>query len=143
MLIAIHPTTYRSGGFLTHGVLKIGYHKEYHGNELSEAVALFSEKYPNVDVQIMMGSHEEQTYYETIIGLKGEFLFADTMQEARLKIITEQGYLPVDVIGEQVWFDTTVSRIPLTRNGQPMKKRTVRFGKRIIPATMWKSMQNY
>lgn len=130
MLIAIHPTTYRSGGFLTHGVLKIGYHKGYHGNELSEAVALFSEKYPNVDVQIMVGSHEEQTYYETIIGLKGEFLFADTMQEARLKIITEQGYLPVDVIGEQVWFDTTVSRIPLTRNGQPVKKTYCAFWKK-------------
>ena len=184
-------------------VLKIGYYKGYHGNELSEAVSLFSEKYPNVDVQIMVGSHEElyhamengsvdlalsdqrrafsdaysneilaeskifielstknplsklntlevsdlkntpcilvinpagqqeeQTYYETIIGLKGEFLFADTMQEARLKIITEQGYLPVDVIGEQVWFDTTVSRIPLTRNGQPVKKTYCAFWKK-------------
>ena len=76
------------------------------------------------------GQQEEQTYYETIIGLKGEFLFADTMQEARLKIITEQGYLPVDVIGEQVWFDTTVSRIPLTRNGQPVKKTYCAFWKK-------------
>lgn len=97
---------------------------------MSEAVALFSEKYPNVDVQIMVESHEEQTYYETIIGLKGEFLFADTMQEARLKIITEQGYLPVDVIGEHVWFDTTVSRNPLTRNGQPVKKTYCAFWKK-------------
>lgn len=40
-------------------VLKIGYYKGYHGNELSEAVSLFSEKYPAVDVQIMVGSHEE------------------------------------------------------------------------------------
>lgn len=28
-------------------------------DELSEAVALFSEKYPTVDVQITVGSHEE------------------------------------------------------------------------------------
>lgn len=27
-------------------------------------------------------------------------------------IITGQGYLPVDVIGEQVWFDSAVKRIP-------------------------------
>ena len=40
-------------------VLRIGYYKGYHGNELSEAVTIFSEKYPTVDVQIMVGSHEE------------------------------------------------------------------------------------
>ena len=33
------------------------------------------------------GQKEEQEYYESIIGLHGEFVFADTMQEARLKII--------------------------------------------------------
>lgn len=125
--------------------------------ELSEAVTIFPEKYPTVDVQITVGSHEElyramendsidlalndqrrtfsdaynnkilaeskiyiemsaknplsklsspeasdkkntpcillinqagqkeeQEYYESIIGLHGEFIFADTMQEARL-----------------------------------------------------------
>ena len=186
-----------------HATLRIGYYKGYHGNELSEAIALFSEKYPTVDVQITVGSHEElyhamendtvdlalndqrrafsdaynneilaeskifieissknplsrlpsldvrdlkntpcilvinpagqleeQAYYETIIGLQGEFLFADTVQEARLKIITGQGCMPVDVIGEQVWFDTSVSRIPLTRNGEPVKKTYCAFWKK-------------
>ena len=42
-----------------HAVLRIGYYKGYHGNELSEAIALFSEKYPAVDVEITVGSHEE------------------------------------------------------------------------------------
>ena len=180
--------------------LRLGYYKGYHGKELSDAIALFSEKYPNVEVQIMVGSHEElyhamendtidlalndqrrafsdayhndvlatskilielsskhplsrqktletsdlknlpcilvitpagqeeeQLYYEKIIGLQGEFLFADTMQEARLKLITGQGYMPVDVIGEQVWFDTSVNRIPLVRNGQPITKNYCAF----------------
>ena len=184
-------------------VLRIGYYKGYHGNELSEAIALFSEKYPTVDVQITVGSHEElyhamengsvdlalndqrrafsdaynneilaesrifieistknplsrlkcleisdlkntpcilvinqagqqeeQKYYENIIGLKGEFLFADTIQEARLKIITGQVYMPVDVIGEQVWFDTTVSRVPLIRNNHPVQKTYCAFWKK-------------
>ena len=184
-------------------VLRIGYYKGYHGNELSEAIALFSEKYPAVDVKIMVGSHEElyhamendavdlaindqrrafsdayhnevlaeskiyielssknplskldtletedlknmpcilvinqagqqeeQNYYETIIGLHGDFLFADTIQEARLKIITGQGYMPVDVIGEQVWFDTSVSRILLVRNRTPVRKTYCAFWKK-------------
>ena len=184
-------------------VLRIGYYKGYHGNELSEAVTIFSEKYPTVDVQIMVGSHEElyhamengaidlalsdqrrafsdaynnkilteskiyiemsaknplsklssleasdlkntpciliinqagqkeeQEYYESIIGLHGEFIFADTMQEARLKLITGQGYMPVDIIGEQVWFDTAVCRIPLCRNSQVIKKTYCAFWKK-------------
>lgn len=73
------------------------------------------------------GQEEEQNFYESIIGLHGEYLFADTIQEARLKIITGQGYMPVDVIGEQVWFDTAVSRIPLIRNSQPVKKTYCAF----------------
>lgn len=186
-----------------HAVLRIGYYKGYHGSELSEAIALFSEKYPAVEVKIMVGSHEElyhamennsidlaindqrrafsdayynevlteskiyielsaknplsklstleaqdlknmpcilvinqsgqkeeQLYYEKIIGLQGEFLFADTVQEARLKIITGRGYMPVDVIGEQVWFDTSVSRIPLVRNQTPIKKIYCAFWKK-------------
>ena len=36
------------------------------------------------------------------------------------KIVTGQDYMPVDVIGEQVWFDTTVFRIPLVRNREPV-----------------------
>lgn len=40
---------------------------------------------------------------------------------------TGQGYMPVDVIGEQVWFDTAVSRIPLIRNSQPVKKTYCAF----------------
>ena len=186
-------------------VLKIGYYKGYNGNELSEAISLFSEKYPAIDVHVIVGSHEElyhamengkvdlalndqrrafssaynnivlaesslyievsaktplsklpsleatdlknipcilvmnqsgqkeeQEYYETIIGLRGEFLFADTMQEARLKIVTGQGYLPVDVIGEQTWFDTTVSRIPLVRDGELVKKTYCAFWKKTL-----------
>lgn len=181
-------------------ILKVGYYKGYHGNELSEAVTEFSLKYPTIEVRVMTGSHEElyralendkidivindqrrafsdiyhneilsesymfieisnrnplsrlssielselkntpcilvinpagqqeeQNYYEDIIGIKGDFLFADSIQEARLKIITGQGYMPVDVIGEQAWSDTTITRIPLRRNGMPVRKMYCAF----------------
>ena len=183
--------------------LNIGYYIGYHGDELTAAISLFSEKYPSVNVQITVGSHEElyhgmengsidlalndqrrafsdtynneilaesrlyielssknplsrletlessnlknipciliinpagqkeeQEYYESIIGLKGEFLFADTVQEARLKIITGKGYLPVDIIGEHVWFDAAVSRIPLVRKVTPVRKTYCAFWKK-------------
>lgn len=186
-----------------HAVLRIGYYKGYHGNELSKAVSEFSLKYPTVEVKIMVGSHEElyramkhdkvdlvlndqrrafsdmyhneilseshmyieisnhnplsrldqieiselkntpcilvmnpagqqeeQAYYEDIVGIKGDFLFANSIQEARLKIITGQGYMPVDVIGNQAWFDSTIERVPLVRNGEPVRKIYCAFWKK-------------
>lgn len=183
-----------------HAILRIGYYKGYYGEELSEAVAEFSVKYPTVEVNIMVGSHEElyramendtvdlvlndqrrafsdayhneilseshmyieisnhnplsrldrieiselknipcilvinpagqqeeQAYYEDIVGIKGDYLFADSIQEARLKILTGQGYLPVDVIGDETWFDSTIARIPLVRNGEPVRKTYCAF----------------
>ena len=73
------------------------------------------------------GQREEQSYYEDIVGIKGDYLFADSIQEARLKIITGQGYMPVDVIGNQTWFDSTIDRIPLVRNGEPVRKTYCAF----------------
>lgn len=73
---------------------------------------------------------EEQDYYDSIIGLHGNFLFTDSLQEARLMIITRQGYMPVDVIGEQEWFDSSVKRIMLTRNGEPVTKTYCAFWKK-------------
>lgn len=73
------------------------------------------------------GQQEEQTYYENIVGIKGDFLFADSIQEARLKIITGHGYMPVDVIGNPAWFDTTIARIPLVRNKESVRKTYCAF----------------
>lgn len=184
-------------------VLRLGCYKGYHGNEFSKAISIFSEKYPKINVQVMLGSHEElyramenstidlslndqrrafsntynniilsesntyieisarnplshleqldvkelkntpciilinaasrqeeQEYYNKIVGLHGDFLFADSLQEARLMLITGQGYMPVDVIGEQKWSDSVVKRVRLMRNNEPITKTYCAFWKK-------------
>lgn len=184
-------------------VLRLGCYKGYHGNELSNVIAAFSEKYPKVKVSVAVASHddlyyamengtvdialndqrrafsssynnlilsvsntfieisannplskskqietselentpcilvintearaEEQKYYSEIVGLHGDFIYADSLQDARLMIITGQGYVPVDVIGKQEWFDSAVKRIPLVRNGDPVTKTYCAFWKK-------------
>lgn len=183
--------------------LRLGCYKGYTGDEFSRAIACFSGKYPEIPVQVVIGSHEElyhgmeagtldlalndqrrafsgayhnlilsesrtcieiaagnplgqreqldvselknipcilvthpdrrqeeQDYYDFIVGLHGEFLFADSLQQARLMIITGQGCMPVDVIGNPEWFDAAVRRIPLTRNGEPVIKAYCAFWKK-------------
>lgn len=38
--------------------------------------------------------------------------------------------MPVDVIGKQIWFDTAVYRIPLTRNNLSIRKTYCAFWKK-------------
>lgn len=183
--------------------IHLGCYKGYQGSEFSNAIARFSERYPQIQVQVTIGSHEElyhamedgeidlalndqrrafsgsyhnvvlsesrtyidisarnplcrleqiepaelknipcilvihsasrqeeRDYYDSIVGLHGDFLFADSLQEARLMIITGRGYMPVDVIGQQEWFDSSVSRIPLVRHGEPVTKTYCAFWKK-------------
>jgi DNA-binding transcriptional LysR family regulator len=183
--------------------LRLGVYKGYHGNEFSEAIADFSEKYPSVKISVMNGSHddlyyamendiidlalndqrrafssaynnlilststtyievsarnpiaklnevsvndlkntpcilvinkesqdEERKYYEEYVGLTGDFLFAESLPDARIRIITSQGYMPVDVIDNSDFFDTSVTRIPLVRNGEPVTKTYCAFWKK-------------
>lgn len=184
-------------------VLRLGCYKGYQGNELSNAIATFSQEYPKIKVHVMVASHddlyyamengkidlavndqrrafsgayhnmilsksktyieisvnnplsklpqietskltkipcilvinpeakeEEQKYYDEVVGLHGDFLYVDSLQEARLMIITGQGYVPVDIIGQQEWFDSAVKRVPLVRNGETVTKTYCAFWKK-------------
>lgn len=77
---------------------------------------------PCILVMDPAGQKEEQNYYEDIVGIQGDFVFATSMQEARLKIATGQGYMPVDVIGDSVWDDASIERILSVRNEKPIEK---------------------
>lgn len=102
-------------------------------NPLSRIAQLEPEELKNTPCILVTsadGRQEEQEYYHTIVGLRGDFRFADSLQEARLMLLTGQGYMPIDVIGEQEWFDSAVKRIPLVRNGVPVTKTYCGFWKK-------------
>ena len=186
-----------------HNTLNLGYYDGYHGNEFENAIKIFSQKNPNVVVNVKSGSHEqlyedvesgkldlilndqrrafsssynnlilstsiiyvdvsannklsklnkieindlkdipcilvsngdtseeEKQYYKKIVGIKSEIIFVKSIQEGRLKIISAQGYMPIDVLGKQEWFDTSIKRIPLVRNGEAISKSYCAFSKK-------------
>ena len=181
----------------------VGYLKGYSGGEFQQAVAEFTEKYPDVAIQIINGNHEElydelrwehvdlvlsdqrrafsdeyvnsllvthecyieiagrhiiasmksvdvselrgipcilvasvgqqkneQTYYRDIVGINGEFIFAENLEEARLLVIGGKGFMPVEgSVGSVQQFGTTLHRVPLLRNGKPIRKNYCAFWK--------------
>ena len=182
--------------------LRIGYLKCYGGQEFRLAVAEFSEKYPDVSVQIINGNHEdlyaalrnggvdlvlndqrrafsdeyvnfilttsecyveiatrnplaslesietddlknipciliaspeqqenERTYYQEIVGIKGDFLCAENLEEARLLVIGGKGFMPIEGGEKEPGFAATLRRILLTRKGKPIKRNYGAFWK--------------
>lgn len=180
--------------------LRVGYLKSYAGGAIQAAVAHFSEKYPDVSVHILSGSHEdlydalrtdkvdlvmndqrrafsdeyvncslayvnccieiasrnpisaleavspeelkntpciliasksqqktEQEYYRDIFGFQGDFLFADSMEEARLMVVQNNGFMPVDESPEPL--GNTTTRIPLRRRDNPITRHYCAFWK--------------
>jgi DNA-binding transcriptional LysR family regulator len=81
---------------------------------------------------VLVASHgqqeNERAYYQDVVGLRGEFLFAENLEDARLQVLGGKGFLPVEGEGA-MQLGTTLRRIPLMRNGKPIKRTYCVFWK--------------
>ena len=71
----------------------------------------------------------EQTYYHEIVGLEGEFLFAENLEQARLMVVGGKGYLPIEGIPQFHAVAAPLHRIPLLRGGNPILRTYCAFWK--------------
>ncbi len=183
--------------------LRIGYLRCYGGSEFQDAAAAFSDRYPDVRLEIINGNHEElydalrtnevdvvlndqrrafsddyvnfelvksrcyiemssyhplakldrleveelknmtcilvaseeqrqieAAYYRDIVGFEGGFLFAQTLPDARLLVASGRGFLPVEGIRDDVYYDSSIARIPLYKKGNPVLRNYCAFWKK-------------
>lgn len=73
---------------------------------------------------------EERRYYRDVVGFKGEFLFAETMQEARVMAVSNRGVLPVEGRRNDSFYGATLKRTPLLRGGSPIHRIYCAFRKK-------------
>lgn len=180
--------------------LSVGYLRSYGGSQFQDAVAAFSRQYPDVQMQIMDGNHEElyyallsgevdlilsdqrrkfneaygnlelarvqsyveipahdplarldaiepsdlqhmtciliaaedqqeteREYYFNIMGFHGDFLFVGSLQEGRLLVASGRGFMPVEGIRENVYYDSSICRIPLVHKDRPVLRNYCAF----------------
>jgi DNA-binding transcriptional LysR family regulator len=72
----------------------------------------------------------EKAYYRDIIGFKGNIMFAETLQEARLMVISQKAVLPIEMGNNDIYFDKAITRIPLMKNGSPVTRKYCIFWKK-------------
>lgn len=72
----------------------------------------------------------EQEYYQTIVGLRGEFLYAENMEEARLMVISRRGVLPVVGASALPAKEASIVQLPLVRGEEPILRNYCAFWKK-------------
>lgn len=182
--------------------LRIGYPKHYSGAELNQAIALFSEKYPEVSISITNGTHEElysllrtggvdlaindqrrafsdeyvnfelikadcyaeisirnhlskndsvtiqdlkslscilitskeqqraeREYYQQTLGFGGSFLYADNLEEGRLMVTGNRGFMPIENVGTIPRANPAAKQLPIVRGNRCVQRNYCAFWK--------------
>lgn len=96
---------------------------------------------PSVTVQelknipcILVASKEQQAiekeFYQTIIGIQSEIRYAENLEEARMMVISGQGFLPVEGSSQAMTFGAFIRRVPLCRGEEQITRNNCLFWKK-------------
>lgn len=83
---------------------------------------------------ILVASKEQQDiekeFYENIIGLKCHYLFAEGIEEARLLVTINQGFMPVELSHRDSYQQEGIQLIPLYRHHKQIQRNYCAFWKK-------------
>ncbi len=102
-------------------------------NPLSKLERIEPEDLKNTTCILVAGKNQqetEETYYRDIVGFKGNYLFADTLQDARIFVVSQKGFLPVEGIRDNAYYDSSLARVPLYKKNNPVTRKYFAFWKR-------------
>ena len=84
---------------------------------------------PCILIASLQQQENERTYYQEIVGIKGDFLFAENLEEARLFVISGKGFMPTEGGENESGFAAALRRVLLTRGGKPITRNYCAFWK--------------
>ncbi|MDE7232500.1 MAG: LysR family transcriptional regulator [Lachnospiraceae bacterium] len=102
-------------------------------NPLSSLDKVTVQELKNMPCILVSSEAEKETeaeYYHVIIGLQGEKLFADNMEEARMLVISGKGFMPSEGTPIEGSLGTNIVRISLYRGDEPVKRNYCAFWKK-------------
>ncbi len=71
----------------------------------------------------------ECAFYRDVVGFGGDFLFAENLKEARMLVVSGRGVMPIEGGSHPAQLGGALCRIPLTRNGKPIRHKYCAFWK--------------
>lgn len=83
---------------------------------------------------ILVASQEQQTnekeFYQMVIGIQGEILYAENLEEARMMVISGQGFMPLEGSSRTTAFGASLRRVPLYRGKKAILRNYCLFWKK-------------
>ena len=80
---------------------------------------------------ILISSREqqnvEQEYYQNTLGFGGSYLFADNLEEGRLLVVSNRGFLPIESVGTLPPEGMSVRRLPLYQGDRQLMRNYCLF----------------
>lgn len=74
-------------------------------------------------------AHEED-FYRDILGFESPVIFAETLEQARMLVVGNRGFLPIEEVGTPLTAMGSIVRVPLYRNGTQIIRKYCLFRKR-------------
>lgn len=69
----------------------------------------------------------EQAYYQNTLGFGGSYLFADNLEEGRLLVVGNRGFLPIESVGTLPPAGTSIRRLPIYQGERPLLRNYCAF----------------
>lgn len=85
---------------------------------------------PCILISSREGQSAEQAYYQNTLGFGGSYLFADSLEEGRLLVAGNRGFLPVESVGTLPPEGAAIRRIPICREGKQILRNYCAFWKK-------------
>ena len=102
-------------------------------NPVSALPSVTAQELKNIPC-ILVASREQQAnekeFYQTVIGIQGEILYAETLEEARMMVLSGQGFLPLEGNGQAMTFGASLRCHPLCRGEEPITRNYCLFWKK-------------
>lgn len=100
---------------------------------LTQVEGITPKELKNIPCILVASEQERETekeYYHDVVGFRGEFLYADNLEEARLMVIGRKGFLPMEGTGKATLVGNSIVRVPLIRGGDPILRNYCAFWKK-------------
>ena len=72
----------------------------------------------------------EQEYYQNTLGFGGSYLFANNLEEGRLMVLSNRGFLPVESVGTLPPAGISVRRLPICQGDRQITRNYCAFWKK-------------
>lgn len=102
-------------------------------NPVSELPSVTVQELKNIPCILVASKEQQDTekeFYQTIIGIQGDILYAENLEEARMMVISGKGFLPVEGGGPIMTFGASIRRIPLYRSDEQIARNYCLFWKK-------------